>query len=80
MEVRTAPSWHRSWANSSLLYSHRNAWANLRLLGRPNAFLAGGAFWDRRGAPRGDWQRAGGHGRAGEEGISYGGIVYGKFA
>ena len=34
--------WPRSWANFSLfeLYSHRNAWVNLRLLGRPNTFLA----------------------------------------
>ena len=32
----------RSWANFSLLqlYYHRNAWANLHLLGQPNTFLA----------------------------------------
>jgi hypothetical protein len=32
----------RSWANFSLLslYSHRNAWANLHILGQPNTFLA----------------------------------------
>jgi hypothetical protein len=44
-EVRKTPSWPRSWANFSLLelYSHRNAWANLHLLGQPNTFLAGGA-------------------------------------
>jgi hypothetical protein len=32
-QVRTAPSWPRSWANFSLLYpySHRNAWATLHL-------------------------------------------------
>ena len=36
------PSWPRSWANFSplSLYSHRNAWANLHLLGQPNTFLA----------------------------------------
>ena len=41
-EVRKMPSWPRSWANFSLLqlYSHRNAWANLHLLGQPNTFLA----------------------------------------
>jgi hypothetical protein len=35
-------SWPRSWANFSLLclYSRRNAWANLRLLGQPNTFLS----------------------------------------
>ena len=34
-QVRKTPSWPRSWANFSrlLLYSHRNAWANLDLLG-----------------------------------------------
>jgi hypothetical protein len=40
-QVRKTPSWPRLWANSSLLSrSHRNAWANLRLLGQPNAVLA----------------------------------------
>jgi hypothetical protein len=41
-QVRTTPSWPRSWANFSLLwlYSDRNTWANLRLLGQPNSFLA----------------------------------------
>jgi hypothetical protein len=41
-QVRTTPSWPRSWANSSLpsLCSHRNAWASLRLLGQPDTFLA----------------------------------------
>jgi hypothetical protein len=43
--VRKTPSWPRSWANFCLLslysaYSHRNAWANLHLLGQPNTFLA----------------------------------------
>jgi hypothetical protein len=40
--VRKMPSWPRSWANFSLLqlYSHRNAWANLHLVGQPNTFLA----------------------------------------
>jgi hypothetical protein len=34
-QVRKTPSWPRSWANFSRLslYSHRNAWANLDLLG-----------------------------------------------
>ena len=38
LQVRKAPSWPRSWANFSLLqlYFHRNAWANLHLLGRPD--------------------------------------------
>ena len=41
-EVRKTPSWPRSWANFSLLslYSRRNAWVNLHLLGQPNTFLA----------------------------------------
>ena len=41
-QVRKTPSWPRSWANCSLLwlYSHRNAWANLHLLGQLNNFLA----------------------------------------
>ena len=41
-QVRTTPSWPRSWANLSLfcLYSHRNVWANSHLLGQPNTFLA----------------------------------------
>ena len=46
-QVRKTPSWPRSWANFSLanfslsyLCSHRNAWANLHLLGQPNIFLA----------------------------------------
>jgi Ca2+-binding EF-hand superfamily protein len=40
-QVRKTPSWPRSWANFSLLqlYSHRNAWANLHLLGQPNTFV-----------------------------------------
>ena len=40
--MRETPSWPRSWANFSLpsLYSHRNAWANLDLLGQPNTFPA----------------------------------------
>ena len=39
-QVRKTPSWPRSWANFSLLqlYSHRNAWANLHLLGQPGTF------------------------------------------
>jgi hypothetical protein len=44
-QVRKTLSWPRSWANFSLLSalqlcSHRNAWANLHLLGQPNTFLA----------------------------------------
>jgi hypothetical protein len=41
-QVKNISSWPRSWANFSLfwLYSHRNAWANLHLLGQPNTFLA----------------------------------------
>jgi hypothetical protein len=43
-KVRKAPSWPRSWANFSplQLYSHRNAWANLHILGQPYTFLAEG--------------------------------------
>ena len=42
--MRKTPSWPRSWANFSLLslYSHRNAWANVHLLGQPNTFIACG--------------------------------------
>jgi ABC-type uncharacterized transport system fused permease/ATPase subunit len=45
LKVRKPPSWPRSWASFSLspLYSHRNAWANLRLLGQPDSFFAQGA-------------------------------------
>jgi hypothetical protein len=42
-QVRTMPSWPRSWANFSILslYSHRNAWTNLHLLqGQPETVLA----------------------------------------
>jgi hypothetical protein len=41
-KVRKTPSWARSWASFSLLslYSHRNALANLHLLGQPNTFFA----------------------------------------
>ena len=39
-KVSKAPRWPRSWANFSLLQlsSHRNAWANLHLLGQPDTF------------------------------------------
>jgi hypothetical protein len=39
------PKLAQIWANFSLLslYSHRNAWANLHLLGQPNTLLARGA-------------------------------------
>jgi hypothetical protein len=48
-KVRKTPSWPRSWANFSLLslYSHRNAWANLHLLGQRDTLLAEGADEDR---------------------------------
>jgi hypothetical protein len=54
IQVRKVPSWPRSWANFSLLplYSHRNAWASLHLLGQPNTFLAPAAGGRRRGAAR----------------------------
>jgi hypothetical protein len=47
--VRKTPGWPRSWASFSLLqlYSHRDAWANLHLLGQPNTFLAGVVILDR---------------------------------
>ena len=40
--VRKTPSWPRSWPNSSLfsLYSRRDGWANLLLLGQHNTFVA----------------------------------------
>jgi hypothetical protein len=40
--VSKTPSWPRSWANFRLLqlYLHRNAWANLDLLGQLDTFLA----------------------------------------
>ena len=43
--VRNMPSWLRIWANFShlSLYSYSNTWANLYLLGQPDAFLAPGA-------------------------------------
>jgi hypothetical protein len=49
-KVRQTPGWPRSWANFSLLLLcfHRNVWANLHLLGRPNAFLAQGHDAGRR--------------------------------
>ena len=45
-KVRKTPSWPRSWANFSLLslYSHRNARANVHLLGQPNIFIATAAL------------------------------------
>ena len=41
-QVSKTPSWSRSWSNFSLslLYSHRNAWANVHFLGQPNTLLA----------------------------------------
>jgi hypothetical protein len=43
-QVRKTPSWPRSRANFSLLslYSRRNAWASLHLLGKPDTLLAPG--------------------------------------
>jgi hypothetical protein len=42
VRVRKPPSRSRSWGNFSRLqlYSHRNAWANLSLSGRPDTVLA----------------------------------------
>jgi hypothetical protein len=53
-QVRPTPSWPRSWANLSLVspYPHRNARANLHLLGQPDAVLAPDAP-ARRGVPAG---------------------------
>jgi hypothetical protein len=55
-EVRKTPSWPRSWANFSLLqlYLHRNAWANLHIVGQPNTFIAAGGVVCARypGGPR----------------------------
>jgi hypothetical protein len=64
--------WPRSWANSRLpvspyLYTHRNARANLRLLGRPGTVLAAGrCAWTARRAsrPSGCRRRAGRGGAA----------------
>jgi hypothetical protein len=41
-KARKTPSWPRSWATFSLLqlYSRRNSWANLHLLGQTNTILA----------------------------------------
>jgi hypothetical protein len=74
--VRKTPSWPRGWANCSLsqLYSHRNARANLNLLGQhntfyllgqPNTFLAEGAL-PRRELRRLDHGRRPSHGRQGQ--------------
>ena len=50
LQVRSTPSWPGSWANRSLvsLYFHRNARANLHLLGQPDTFHAAAG----RGRPR----------------------------
>ena len=52
-QVRKTPSWPRSWANFRFLsrYSHRNAWANLHLLGQPNTLLAAAARASHGGEP-----------------------------
>ena len=52
-QVRTMHSWPRSRANFSLLqlYSHRNAWANLHILGQPNNFLARSPGWSTTSRP-----------------------------
>ena len=52
-QVRNMPSWPRSWANSILLwlYSCRNAWAIMDLLGQPNTFLALAGCCGGLGAP-----------------------------
>jgi hypothetical protein len=66
-KVRKTPRRPRSWANFSLLmlYSHRNAWANLHLLGQPNTFLAQGGGRLRGGAPVGEGRRGRAQDRAG---------------
>jgi hypothetical protein len=58
-KVRKTRSWPRSWANFSplQLYSHRNAWANLHLLGQLDTFL-GRRAWPRTGRPSGRSRRA----------------------
>jgi hypothetical protein len=44
-QVRKTPCRSSSWADFSLLqlYSHRNSWANVHLLGQSNNFLGAGA-------------------------------------
>jgi hypothetical protein len=61
-KVRKTPSWPRSWANFSPLQlcSHRNAWANLHLLGQPNSFYARRSptrSWRASAASRKGWRR-----------------------
>jgi hypothetical protein len=53
-QVRKTPSWLRTLANFSLLslYSHRNAWANLHLLGQRNTVLAASHSWWELPRPR----------------------------
>ena len=72
LEVRKTPSWPRSWANFSLLqlYSYRNAWANLHLLGQLNTVLAPGPR-HARGRHEGRRQRDG-HGEAAHRGVDEG--------
>jgi hypothetical protein len=66
-QVRKTPSWPSSWASFSLfwLYSHRNAWANLRPLGRPDTCLAAVPWKVRELAPAG-------------AAITIGGALYGE--
>ena len=64
-QVRKTPSWSRCWANFSrlLLYSDRNAWASLDILGQSDTFLTPvGALLGEYGRDEGG--RAGAH-RAG---------------
>jgi hypothetical protein len=67
-QVKKTPSWPRSWANFSLLYLyfHRNAWANLDLLGQSDTFLAGGGVL-------GEGVEARAHIKAGAAELRYGG-------
>jgi hypothetical protein len=70
-KVRKTPSWPRSWASVSLLslYPHRNARANLHILGQPDTLLDegrgrlhgahAGSF---QGAQRHRWRVIGGWG------------------
>ena len=57
---KTPTRWPRSWANFSLLslHFHRNAWANLHVLGQPNTFLAQGQDCQAQGSAR-RWRRDG---------------------
>ena len=81
VQVRKAPSWPRSSANSSLfsLHSHRNTWANLHIflffLGQPYTFIAAARLPQRRrrrGEGRGLPARVAHRHRAGAHGLQSG--------